>query len=133
VHNYQGNFGVVIAYKGTPLSVNYGKLYSIEFYKSSYRSELYGILAGLTTLNYLITALQLQLPARKNLFLYCDNKLVVNKISSRQVLRQTVNQHHHPDVDIEMQVIHEISALESKECYVTIQHVKGHQDTKNQK
>jgi hypothetical protein len=32
-----------------------------------------------------------------------------------------------------MQVLHEISILETKSCFITIQHVRGHQDTKNQK
>jgi hypothetical protein len=133
VHNYHGNFGLVIAHKSTSLAVNYGQLYSIEFYESSYRSELYGVLSGLVTFHHLVTTLKLQLPAKKKLLLYCDNKSVVNKLTSRQELRRTVNQHRHPDVDIEMQVLHEISLLEAKSCFITIQHVRGHQDTQNSK
>jgi hypothetical protein len=36
-------------------------------------------------------------------------------------------------VDIEMQVLHEISLLEEKACFVTVQLVQGHQDTKKLK
>jgi hypothetical protein len=90
VHKYQGNFGLVIAYKGDSLATNHGKLYSIEFYESSYRSKLYGVLAGLVSFHHLITALEITLPRTKNLLLFCDNKSVVNKIQqSRQELRRT--------------------------------------------
>jgi hypothetical protein len=44
--------------------------------------------------------------------MFCDNQLVVNKIKFRRKLRQTVNQHRYPDVDIELQVLHEIKQLE---------------------
>jgi hypothetical protein len=37
------------------------------------------------------------LPTRK----LCDNKSVVNNLSSRQELWCTVNQHRHPDVDLD--------------------------------
>jgi ribonuclease HI len=129
VYNYQGNFGVIMACKGHPLMINYGKLYSIEFYESSFRSELYGVLAGLVTFNYICKELQVVVPEGKEVNLFCDNKSVVNKISSRQELRRTVNQHRHPDVDIEMQVLHEVSLLEKEHLNFTIQHVQGHQDT----
>jgi hypothetical protein len=133
VHNYQGNFGLVIAHKGVHLAVNYDKLYSIEFYESSYHSELYGVLSGLVTFHHFLNSLEIILPFLTKIKLLCDNKSVVNKIISRTELRRTVNQHCHPDVDIEMQVIHEISQLEAKSCIISIQHVRGHQDTKNQK
>jgi hypothetical protein len=129
MYNYQGNFGLVVAHKNTSLVGNYGKRYSIEFYKSSYRSELCRVLSGLVTFHYLISTLKLKLHAKKQLLLHCDKNSVVKKLTSRQELRRMVNQHRHPDVDIEMQVLHKISLLEAKGCHVTIQHVYGHQDT----
>jgi hypothetical protein len=39
VYEGQGTFGVVISDKATPVIVNYGKLYSMDLYENSYRSE----------------------------------------------------------------------------------------------
>jgi hypothetical protein len=113
VHNYHGNFGVVIACKSHSLLSNYGKLYSIEFYESSFRLEMYGVLVGLVTYHHMVKELETQMYPGKKINVYCDNKSVVNKISSQQELWRTVNQCH-PDVNIEMQVLYEISLLETK-------------------
>jgi hypothetical protein len=91
------------------------------------------VLSGLVTFHCLLQSLELLLPFPLKITLLCDNKSVVNKITSCTELRRTVNQHRHPDVDIEMQVLHEISQLEAKSCIIFVQHVRGHQDTKNQK
>jgi hypothetical protein len=65
----------------------------------------------------------------KKLNFYCDNKLVIKLINSRQELRRTVNQHRFPDVDIEIQLLHELKQLNDMNCITTFEHVKGHQDT----
>jgi hypothetical protein len=49
VHKCKGTFGVIISDKATPLVTNHGKLHCLALYESSYRSDAYGILAGITT------------------------------------------------------------------------------------
>jgi hypothetical protein len=53
-YEYNGTFGIIITHDDSLLDTNYGKLYSPEFYKSSYRSELYLVLAGIITLRAII-------------------------------------------------------------------------------
>jgi ribonuclease HI len=65
--------------------------------------------------------------------MYCDNKAVINTTNSRLDLRRTVNQHEHPDVDLEQQIVHEIQSLRKRHCIIKIDHVKGHQDTATNK
>jgi hypothetical protein len=81
----------------------------------------------------MVKEIEMQMHPGTKINVYCDNKSVVNKISSQQELQRTVNQHCHPDVHIEMQVFHEVSLLETNIAIVTIRHVKGHQDTKKLK
>jgi hypothetical protein len=40
-----------------------------------------------------------------------------------------VNQHRHPDVNIELELTHQLQYLKSKDCIIKIHHVKGHQDS----
>jgi hypothetical protein len=53
----------------------------------------------------------------------------VNTVNSRLELRRTVNENHYPDSDIEIQLIHELNALQETKCIIEISHVKGHQDS----
>jgi hypothetical protein len=93
VHNYESNFGVVIADQHKVITTNMGKLYSIDFYESSHRSEMYGVLSALATIKHLISEFDISIPPGKQFQLYCDNRSVVDKISYRRQLRRTVNQH----------------------------------------
>jgi hypothetical protein len=49
VYNYEATYGLVISNGDTIVAQNNGKMYSVDFYESSYRSELYAMLAGLLT------------------------------------------------------------------------------------
>jgi hypothetical protein len=49
VINYEGTFGLVISNGTNPIAKNNGKLYSVDFFESSFRSKLYALLAGLIT------------------------------------------------------------------------------------
>jgi hypothetical protein len=112
VYQYEGNFGLVTADHYTILASNMGKIYSIDFYESSHQSEMYGVMASLVTIKYLLLSLHISLPQGKEFHMYCDNSSVVNKINFRRKLRRTVNQHHYPDVDIELQLLYELKDLE---------------------
>jgi ribonuclease HI len=129
VHDYNSNYGVVIAFKSSIVATNKGKIYSVPFHESSYRSEMFGMLAATVSLRYIIEHHKMTMAPNKQLYFYCDNKSVVKLINLRLETRRTVNQHRYPDVDIEQQLIYELHQLQEKGCMIIIQHVKGHQDT----
>jgi hypothetical protein len=90
---------------------------------------MYGVLSALVAIKHLISEFDISIPPGKQFQLYCDNRSVVDKISYRRQLRRTVNQHRHPDVDIELQLLHELQQLEhDKGCKVSLSFVKNHQD-----
>jgi hypothetical protein len=125
VHEGQGTFGVVVSDKAHPLIVNYGKLYSMDLYESSYRSEAYGMLAGLRTLQNFLTMHYISLPKRKTISIFCDIKSLVKRINECRRTRITVNQHCYADVDLELQILDEIKNLTSAEHIVSINHVQS--------
>jgi ribonuclease HI len=133
VHHYQSKFGLVIAAKYNVVARNKSKIYSIEFHESSYRSELYGLLAAVVSLRHIIKSYKITFPRQKEIFFYSDNKSVVNTINNRLELRRTVNQHRYPDVDIKLQLMHELHKLNETNCIINIQHVKGHQDSEKKR
>jgi hypothetical protein len=83
VHNYQSNFGLVIANKSYSLATNMGKIYSVPFHESSYRSEMFGMLAEVVSLKHILETFNFTLPAKKKLYFYCDNKSALRTIKSR--------------------------------------------------
>jgi hypothetical protein len=97
VHNYNGNYGVVLAQSATILATTMGKRYIVEFHESSNRAKLHGMLAGLVLLTHIIDSIQINIPQQKTFNMYCDNKAVINTIISPLDVRRTVNQHRHPD------------------------------------
>jgi hypothetical protein len=100
VHTYQSNYGLVIAQKLYSLATNMGKIYSMPFHKSSYRSEMFGMLAAVVSVRHILETFNITMPPKKKLCFHCDNKSVVKTIKTRLELRRTVNEHRYPDVDI---------------------------------
>jgi Reverse transcriptase (RNA-dependent DNA polymerase) len=131
VHSYQSNFGVILAEGTLPLATSMGKIYSVELYESSHRSEMYGMLAGIIVLKHLITYLSLNIPEDKKLQFFCDNRSVVRKVNDRLQQRRTVNQHRYPDADIELQLVSELQYFIFQKCNISIAHVKGHQEKRD--
>jgi hypothetical protein len=88
-----------------------------------------GVLAGIVSIRYIIKKHHLEVGNNKKLIFFCDNKSVIKILNSRQELRCTVNQHRHPDVDVKLQIMHELHQLHETNCITIFEHVKGHQDT----
>ena len=129
VHEYQGTFGVVISNGTEQLATNHGKIYSVDFMASPYRSELYSMLAGIMTLH---TIMQGDI-SNKEIILYSDCKELVKKIQFRSKWNMTVNQHRGPDADLELQLLYEIQQLLDKHNTVSCRYVRGHQELKKLK
>jgi hypothetical protein len=124
VHDYNSNYGVVIASKWTTVATSKGKIYSIRFHQSSYCSEMFGMLAATVSLRRIIKQHKLTTAPNKKLHFYCDNKSVVKLVNTRLETRQTVKQHRYPDVDIKQQLIYELRKLRKKSCITIIQYTK---------
>ena len=129
VHEYQGNFGGVISNGTEHVATNYGKIYSVEFMASPYRSELYSMLAGIMTLKY-ITQNDI---SNKEIILYSDCKALVKKVQYQSKWEMTVNQHRGPDADLEIQLLYEIKQLLKKMNTISCRYVRGHQELKKLK
>jgi ribonuclease HI len=126
-YEYNGTYGVIITHEETMIATNYGKLYSPEFYESSYRSEIYALLAGIVSFRYVISGENQIVERAVNI--YCDNKSLIKRINNRRRSRMTVNQHRDAEVDVELQVLCEIEQLEIQNTKVKISYVKSHKQT----
>jgi ribonuclease HI len=113
---------------GYSLVTNVGKIFSIPFHESSYRAELFGMLAAVTTLRHIIELYEISIQERKKFLFYCNNKSVVKTINSTLDMQRTVNEHCYPDADIELQLMHELNVLRETKCHIEVSHIKGHQD-----
>jgi ribonuclease HI len=127
VYNYEGTYGVVISDGTNPLIKNYGKLYSVDFCESSYRSELYAMLAGIITLQAVSKEYGEISGDNTTVHLVTDNKALVRKINNRLKNKRTTNQHRDSDVDLELQLMHEIYQLQSNNLHITISFARSHQ------
>jgi hypothetical protein len=125
-HDYQGTVGVIISDRATPVMMNHEKLYSPVSYESSYRSEAYGLLAGIKTLKYPINALGVNIPRGKTIIMFCDNNCLVRRTNKRRTTRITVNQHCYADIDLELQIMSELRNLQEMDVAIIIRHVQGH-------
>jgi hypothetical protein len=67
---------------------------------------------------------------QKHIILSCDNKTLVKRINEQKDSKMTVNQHYGADVDIELQILHELQTLKQMKMTFKIQHVQGHSNCK---
>jgi hypothetical protein len=108
VHNYDGTFGQVISDRVRQLVHNKGKLYTVDFFESSFRSVIYAMSAGLHTLEAICQEIGEISGNRRCIKLFSDNNRVIQRMHNRRRNKRTVNQHRDSDVDLEIQLLHEI-------------------------
>jgi hypothetical protein len=128
-HNYQSNYGDLIAAKSYSLATNMGKLYNVPFCESSYQSELFGMLADTISLQHNKRIQNQHSKKNKKIYFCCDNKSVVKMVNSRINLRRTVNQHRYPDVDIGQQLLYKLKTLDEMQCAIGILNYAGSNNT----
>jgi ribonuclease HI len=133
VHNYEGTFGVILSDGLSSFAQNHGKLFSVDFCESSYRSELFAMLSGILSFKSLCETASLKPGTKILLKLVSDSKILINKINKRLHNRRTTNQHRDSDVDLELQLIHELKILASNNCQIFTAFVRSHQELKKVK
>jgi hypothetical protein len=133
VHNYEDTFGLVLSDGANPIVKNNGKLYSVDFFESLFRSELYAMLACLLMLEAICKEYGDLKGNQRTIHLYSDNKRVVQRLYNRRKSQRTDNQHRDSDVDLEFQLLHEIKKWETKQMKVLISFVRSHQELRKLK
>jgi ribonuclease HI len=91
------------------------------------------MLSGVLSIEYLCNVSNLNSTAKLTLKLISDSRILVNKINNRLKNRQTTNQHRDSDVDLEIQLLHEIETLISDNQQISIGFVRSHQELKKLK
>jgi ribonuclease HI len=133
VYNYEGTFGVILSDGSSTFAQNHGKFYSVDFCESSYRSELFAMLSGILSFKTLFPNTETWRHSSITLKLLSDSRILVNKINNRLKNRRTTNQHRDSDVDLELQLIHELELLISGNIQISITFVRSHQELKKVK
>jgi hypothetical protein len=70
VHDHKSTFGAVITNGTHLMATNMGTLYIMENFESSHRSELCGVLAGITILNLVLQKRQQELSYSTKIEIY---------------------------------------------------------------
>jgi ribonuclease HI len=133
VHNYEGTFGVIMSDGSSPFAKNHEKFYSVDFCESLCRSELFAMLAGILSFKSLCYLAEVRSTTKFKFKIFSDSRILVNKINNRLSNRRTTNQHRDSDVDLELQIISELTLLMSKNYQISIGFVCSHQELKKLK
>lgn len=135
VYNYEDTYRVIISDGESPIASNKGKLYSIDFQASPFRSEMFSMLVGIRSLLHITKEYNRDNTLSGRIHIYSDNRRLIKKMIRRRQMKRTVNQHRDSDVDLELQLLNDVNILEEYNCSVSIDHVKSHQEslkTKNE-
>lgn len=124
-----GAFGAVIGTDEHILMQVRGHAPGHNDLKSSFRSELYGVLASLVLLMEVQSYCGWATLNSKTLHLYVDNKSVVDRLNRHRSNTFHLGEMVAADMDVEFQILEEIRQLESRGFrFMPIQHIKAHQD-----
>lgn len=127
-----GAFGVVIGTQAEELMTNQGTAPGTVWLHSSFRSEMYGLLAGCVLLNEIIQYCKLPVDHHQ-LSIYIDNKGVLDRINRHRLMPVALCEMLSPDIDLELQILHEINTITTLGFDVPpLTHVRSHQDNKKQ-
>jgi ribonuclease HI len=133
VHNYEGTYGVVLSNGASQFATNHGKIYSVDFCESSYRLELYAMLAGILTFKSLHTLSGIDSSTKITVKIFSDNKELVKKVNNRLRNTRKTNQHRNSDVDLELKLMHEIQNLLLINITISVGLVRSHQEMRKVK
>jgi hypothetical protein len=125
-HN-TGAFGISISNGSSIVAYNKGRLIPNDFYQSSFRSEMYGILAGPTSMQILYEFYHIDPSHIKTIEINCDNQKVIQRIQARRKLKCTTNQHCLVEIVTKVQILDIINDLQIH-SHLGFKYVPGHQE-----
>lgn len=125
----KGSFGVSISTIDSELASIEGPAPGYIELMTSFRSEGYGMMAGLQFLKLFLNTYALHIPANRKIHVYCDNlgliKVINSMLSTDFIPPRTYLK---SESDIILQIIEDIRSLETLGIVLSIEHVLGHQD-----
>lgn len=125
----QGSFGVVIANDNMKLMKVQGVSPGACVLHSSFRSELYGVLAASILLIEVTRFCNLSVKSGTKVQFYVDNMGVIDRIQRHRHVRIQLGEYMSSDMDVELQILHELESLgQMGYNVVPFRHVKSHQD-----
>lgn len=128
-----GSFGVVIGTHEDEIMTNQGSAPGSVHLLSSFRSEMYGLLAGCLLLVEITNYCKLLIQPHHRLSIFIDNRGVVDRINRHILTPVALCEMLSPDMDIELQVLAEIQTLKNIGFDICpIVHVRAHQDKHKQ-
>lgn len=131
--NGTGAFGVVIGTHSDELMTNQGTAPGTVWLHSSFRSEMYGLLAGCLLLTEITRYCKLTITETHHLSIYLDNKGVLDRINRHTRHPVALCEMLSPDIDIELQILSELRTIADLGFDIEpIKHVRAHQDNKKQ-
>ena len=95
---------------------------------NSYRSEAYGLLAGLNFLGLLIKTYGIELPQKRKLHVFSDNLSLVKCIQRIMADQTYPRMYICSDSDVILHISHDVKNLIESNIDIILNHVKGHQD-----
>jgi hypothetical protein len=128
LYEQSGGYASVLATDDCYIANVYGATPMVGDLNTSYRTEAYGMLSGLTMLDNTLKQSNCTIQETRIIMVYSDSESLVKTIVRYQHNLRTIKSYYGPDVDVISQIIQIIAALSLKHIQVVIEHVKGHQD-----
>lgn len=122
-------YGIVIGSTQEIFIQNHGIAYGSIELQSSFRSEIFGMLSGCHLLSLLVNYYQSALQPNQQLSIFCDNLGLIKRVNKHLSGHIPLRDYGLSDTDVELQLLHELKVLQVLGFTVTVQHVKGHQDS----
>lgn len=128
-----GSFGAIIGTHEHELMTNQGSAPGTASLHSSFRSEMYGLLAGCLLLVEITKYCSIPTKAQHQLSIFVDNRGVVDRINRHVLTAVALCEMLSPDMDIELQILVELQTLKHLGFDICpIAHVRAHQDKHKQ-
>jgi hypothetical protein len=124
-------FGVVIGTADNIVIRSQGHLRTQQTSPPAARCEYYGVLAAMTMIRHNLQYHNVGLDSPITIRLLCDNEGVIKRIN-RHRIDMVSKDFLLPDIDVEMQILEELTTLQSLGVRMSLQHVKGHQNNNQQ-
>lgn len=126
--DYHGSFGVAIGTLDQALCSIEGPAPGTPHLLTYFRSEAYGMLAGLAFMHIFINTYNLVFSTTRPIKFFCHNLAVVNICKALNQGDTYPSKYIKSDMDIIIQIQYELESLKSKNVRIIIDHVSGHQD-----
>lgn len=125
---YRGGYASVFATEDDIISTAYGATPLVGQLNTSFRTEAYGMLSGLTMLLRIIKEHKITIHTMRVVTVFSDSESLITSIVKFRRNHMTIKSYYGPDVDVIVQILALTSQLSDLNIHLLWEHVKGHQD-----